>query len=415
MFVAPQSPLPIRFINGAMRATNQLGFARVNLTPDSLIETAKRKTGLDDFGEGPFRENLDLLLDSLEREAYLTPVGRVLTREVLITALSKQLQLQDWFKRFPEIADEKVTTPLIIIGMPRTGTTILHELMALDPNNRTPLFWEVEAPFPPPETSTYHNDSRIARSASHIKLSHYLMPGVEGMHRMGAQLPQECVSITADVFASMLYNTIYRIPTYAKWLAEKADMAPIYRYHRRMHQLLQWRCPAQRWVIKSPAHLWSIEALLREYPDAKLVQTHRDPLRIVSSLVSMTSVMRSAYERGGIDVDDLAQEWSNSCTFALNASLKTRASGAIDSRQIVDIQFGAFMKSAEAEVERIYAAFGFEFTPAFAQRIRDYLKNNSAEKHGGHKHQFSDTGLDYERERAKVKAYQDYFGVPSEF
>jgi hypothetical protein len=398
-----------------MRATNTLGFSRISLQPDALIDAAKRKTGLHDFGEGPFRDNLDILVDSLEREAYLTPVGRLLTREVLITSLSKQLQLQEWFRRHPEIANEKVTTPLIIIGMPRTGTTILHELMALDPNNRCPLFWEVEAPFPPPETRTYDHDPRIARSASHIKLSHYLMPGVEGMHRMGAQLPQECVSITADVFASMLYNTIYRIPTYAKWLAEEADMAPVYRYHRRMHQLLQWRCPAKRWVIKSPAHLWSIEALLREYPDAKLVQTHRDPLRIVSSLVSMTAVMRSAYENGGIDVDDLAREWSNSCSFALNASLKTRSSGAIPPQQIVDIQFGSFMKSAEAEVERIYDAFGFEFTPAFAQRIREYLAVNSAEKHGGHKHQFSDTRLDYAREREKVKGYQEYFGVRSEF
>lgn len=414
MFVAPRSPLPLRIINGAMSATHKLGMAQTSLAPDVLIDAARRKTGLSDFGEGPFRDNLDILVDSLEREAYLTPVGRLLTREVLVTSLAKQLQLQDWFTRHPEIAREQVKTPLIIIGMPRTGTTILHELLALDPNNRCPLFWEVEAPFPPPEARSYADDPRIGRSASHIKLSHYLMPGVEGMHRMGAQLPQECVSITADVFASMLYNTIYRIPTYAQWLATEADMGPIYRYHRRMHQLLQWRCPAQRWVIKSPAHLWSIEALLKEYPDAKLVQTHRDPLKIVSSLVSMTAVMRSAYG-GGIDRDDLAHEWSNSCSFALNASLKTRRSGAIAPQQIVDIQFGAFMKSAEAEVERIYDAFGFEFTPAFAQRIREYLKTNSAEKHGGHKHQFSNTGLDYAKEREKVQAYQDYFGVPSEF
>jgi hypothetical protein len=399
-----------------MSATNKLGFGPINLDPSALIEIAQRKTGLQDFGpEGPFRENLDILVDSLEREAHLTPVGRFFTREVLVGSLVKQLQLQDWFTRFPELAREEVKTPLVIIGMPRTGTTILHELMALDPNNRTPLFWEVDAPFPPPEQSTYDIDPRIAQSEQRVRISNYIMPGVEGMHRIGAQLPQECVSITADVFASMLYNTIYRIPTYAKWLATEADMAPVYRYHRRMHQLLQSRCPAQRWVIKSPAHLWSIEALLREYPDAKLVQTHRDPLRIVSSLVSMTAVMRSAYERGGIAVDDLAQEWSNSCSFALNASLKTRVSGAIAPQQIVDIQFGAFMKSAESEVERIYDAFGFEFTPAFAQRIREYLTINSSEKHGGHKHDFSNTGLDYARERDKVRAYQDYFGVASEF
>ncbi|HSB95612.1 MAG TPA: sulfotransferase, partial [Spongiibacteraceae bacterium] len=370
MFVAPRSPLPLRLINGALRATNKFGLARISLDPDVLIEAARRKTGLDDFGEGPFRGNLDLLVDALEREAYLTPIGRLLTREVLTNSLVKQLRLQDWFVRHPEVAREAVKTPMIIIGMPRTGTTILHELMALDPNNRTPLFWEVEAPFPPPEPSTYDSDPRIAQSARHVRLSNYIMPGVAGMHRIGAQLPQECVSITADVFASMLYNTIYRIPTYANWLAQEADMAPVYRYHRRMHQLLQSRCPAQRWVLKSPAHLWSIEALLREYPDAKLVQTHRDPLRIVSSLVSMTGVMRSAYG-GGIDRDDLAHEWSNSCTFALNASLKTRISGAIAPQQIVDIQFGDFMKKAEAEVERIYDAFGFEFTPAFAQRIRE--------------------------------------------
>ncbi|MCY4427901.1 MAG: sulfotransferase [Halieaceae bacterium] len=414
MITVPPSPVPVSLVNQVMRGLNKIGIARTTLNADELIVGAQKRANLIDFGPGPYKENLQQLTDALNSEAKLSPVGRLLTREALISSLSNQLKLQDWFRRYPEIAEQEIQSPIIIIGMPRSGTTILHEVMALDDNSRIPLFWEADNPFPPPETNTYLTDPRIKRAEQLLKISHYLMPGVENLHRMGARLPQECVKLTADMFASMLYITIYHIPSYAKWLAEEADMPRSYQYHRRMLQLLQWRCPAKRWVIKSPGHLWTLEALLKEYPDAKLIQTHRDPLKVVSSLASMMPVLRSAFSRD-IDPQRVAAEWSECCAIALNASLETRKSGLIKPDQIIDIQFREFMGAEEKAVKEIYAAFDLEFTDELEGRIRRYVSGNPHDKHGGHKHSFENTGLDYQVERAKVKAYQNYFNVETEF
>lgn len=409
----PRSPLGLRLANRLLGAANSAGVARVDLNPGSLIELACRRSGLDDFGENPLSDGLRVLCESLQQEGDLTPVGRLLAREMLLGALGNQLQLQDWFKRHPDIAEQDITAPLVIIGMPRTGTTILHELLALDADNRIPLTWEVAAPFPPPERASYDSDPRIAQQVKQLRVPHYLMPGLENLHRMGAQLPQECVAVTANVFLSMQYNTVFNIPTYARWLATEADMAPAYRHHRRMHQLLQWRCPARRWIVKSPGHLWSLEALLTEYPDARLIQTHRDPLKILSSLGSMVPIMRSAYQKR-VDCAAIAQEWSWMNAHALNASLRSRQQGAIREGQVIDIQFRDFMQSPAREVERIYEAFGLSFSADMQRRIEAYIDANPADKHGGHRHRFADTGLDEIAERDKVRAYQDYFGVVSE-
>jgi hypothetical protein len=409
MSINPQPPR-------LLRAANALGrlLPRASLDPELLIGRARRSAGLADFGpDGPFREALDVLCDSLEREARLTPVGRLLARQMVQQGLENQLQLQEWYRRHPEIAEQPIDNHLIIIGMPRTGTTILHELMALDPANRCPQTWEVAHPFPPPETATYDSDPRIEKTARELKLSHYLMPGVENLHRMGERLPQECVAFTAWIFTSMQYNTVLRLPGYTDWLMNRADLAAMYRFHRRVLRYLQWRCPAPRWVTKTPAHLWSLEALLAEYPDAMLVQTHRDPLKIVSSLTSMLPTMRGAYA-SDIDVSELAREWSDNCADALNASVASRRAGAIRPEQVVDIQFRDFMSDPAAEVERIYRRFGLDFTDDFARAIRAYIDGNPADKHGGHRHCFSDTGLDLATEREKVRDYQAYFGVVSE-
>lgn len=409
--IAP-SPFPIRAINRLGGVVSATGFGHASLDPDELIATAQKRAGLTDFGEGPHRGALDMLCTALESEAQLSFIGRHLARQQLLNGLHCQLQLQDWFRRHPQIAAEKIEQPLIIIGMPRTGTTILHELMTLDAANRNPLFWEVAHPFPPPETASYATDARIQRHKRELDFSHYLMPGVEGMHRMGAQLPQECVAVTAYVFTGMLYSTIFRIPSYTRWLENGADHAAALRFHRRFHQLLQWRCKATRWVVKSPGHLWTLPALLHEYPDARLIQTHRDPLRILSSLTSLSATIRQAYSTH-IDTQAIAHEWSDTCAFALNAAMAARKAGIVQAQQVIDIQFGDFVRQPAACVQAIYERFSLPFPPSMAQAIGDYIVANPSDKHGGHKHSFADTGLDLAQERAKVSAYQQYFGVTS--
>ena len=409
MSVVPRAHPPIRLLNGLLGL-----LPRASLSPAALIDRARRRTGLTDFGpDGPHDEGLTVLCHALEEEAALTPLGRLLARQMLVQALACQLQLQDWLRREPAILDAPIEHPLVIVGMPRTGTSILHELLALDPSNRCPSTWEVAHPFPPPESASYASDPRIARHARELRISEYLMPGVQNLHRMGAALPQECVAITAQVFVSMQYNTIFHVPSYTRWLEHGADHVRSYRHHRRFLQYLQWRHRGERWVLKSPAHLWTLEALLQVYPDACLVQTHRDPLRIVSSLASMLPTLRSAYSRTA-DPRAVAREWSRNCASALDASVASRRAGAIRPPQVCDIQFREFIQHPVDEVRRLYAQFDIPFHADFEAAIRRYLEENPASKHGGHRHAFADTGLDPAQERRKVSDYQGYFAVPSE-
>jgi len=206
---------------------------------------------------------------------------------------------------------------------------------------------------------------------------------------------------------------VYRVPSYARWLHDQADLGPAYRIHRQMLQLLQWHCPRGRWVLKSPGHLWSLTALLAEYPDACLVATHRDPLKVLSSVTSLTTTLRAmASER--IDPGDIAREWSHWNVRAFDAAVAARESGLVKPEQVIDVQFGELLSDPIAVIRKIYDKFGLELTEVAADRMQRHLGENPDDKHGKHGHSFADTGLDPEMERAKVHRYQEYFGVESE-
>jgi hypothetical protein len=343
----------------------------------------------------------------------MTPLGRVIVSGVLVAALVRRMQMHDWRMRHPEIDAERIERPIIMMGQGRTGTTILHELLALDPAHRVPLTWEVDHPCPPPERDHYLDDPRIAETQHTLDRSESLIPDFKRMHRMGAQLPQECVRITANEFASMIFAASWRVPRYVDWLLEEADLAPVYAAHRRALQLLQWRCPGERWVLKSPGHLWHLEAMLGEYPDALLIQTHRDPLEVLSSLSNLEVVLRSMTS-DRTDHFEIAQEWSRWNCMGFERSVDFREAGLVAPSQVVDVQFREFIRDPVAEVERIYRHFGLDLSPELAARMRRYIADNPSDRDGRHAHDFSDTGLDRDAEREKVKRYQEYFGVSSE-
>lgn len=355
-----------------------------------------------------------MLCEALEHEAALSPLGRLLARQTLVSALEIQLKLAAALAARPELLDVPIERPLVIIGMPRTGTTILHELLALDPANRCPLSWEVAKPFPEANAGDARApDPRIAATAREFAFSERLMPGLQSMHRIGATLPQECVGITAFAFSSMQFPTIWRVPSYQRWLQRDCDHRPVYAFHRRFLQVLQDGRRGLRWVLKSPAHLWQLPALLHTYPDARLLQTHRDPLAIVSSLASMLSVMRSAYS-ADIDPHAIAQEWLAECASALDASVAARDAGVLAPGQVLDIHFRAFMADPPAALRGIYAHFGMDFDETLAAATTSYIRDNPAGGSAGHRHRFGDTGLDPVVSRQAVWAYQQFFRVPSE-
>jgi hypothetical protein len=412
-FDRPPLPLGPRLINGAGRLLAGAGLTPVRLDAESLLASARRRTRLDDFGGDDFREGLDRLLASLEAEADLTLLGRFIVREEIGLALRNRLHVHDWHARHPEIAEQPVRRPIVIAGQGRTGTTILHELMALDPANRAPLTWEVDFPVPPPERASYRTDPRIAASQAKLAGSERLIPGFERMHRMGATLPQECVRITAMEFTSIVFAATWRVPGYTRWLLDDADLAPAYRLHRATLQLLQWRCPAERWVVKSPAHVWHLDAVCAEYPDVCLVQTHRDPLKVLSSLTSLEAVLRSmASDR--ISAGEIAREWSRWLCEGYDRQVDFRERRVLPPSQVIDVQFREFVRDPVAEVRRIYDHFGIELRPEVAIAMKDYVASNPSDRDGAHRHRFADTGLDPGEERARVARYQRCFGVESE-
>jgi hypothetical protein len=387
--------------------------SEIALDADRLVATAHDTTGLDDFGATAWREGLERLVDALRTEAHLHELGEQIAAGEVADYLSTRLGIVEWRKQHPEIAGVDVTPPIVIVGQGRTGTTILHDLLAQDPANRVPLTWETDSPLPPPETATYDTDPRIAASQQLLDGVELVIPGFQAMHPMGALLPQECVRITGGDFRSMIFPTQYRVPSYARWLLDEADMSSAYDYHRIYLQHLQSRHPAPRWVLKSPGHLWCLGALLDEYPNALLVQTHRDPLRIIASLTSLMSVLRRL-GTDDISQPDIAGEFADYLADGLDRSVEARENGTVPAERVVDVQFRAFVADPFTTIREIYERLGFELGKEAAQRMRVFLADNTTEKHGGHHYTFADTELDVGEWRERTRRYQEFFDVPTE-
>ncbi|HEY8156986.1 MAG TPA: sulfotransferase [Myxococcota bacterium] len=409
---APQRPLGLRAFDWAGRALRAAGVPFARLDVDGLLARAARRTGLHAFGDARFQEPLRRLVASLESDAALTPFGRIVARRDLGRLLENRLRLHDAFLRHPEIGDGPVERPLFVIGLPRTGTSILHELLAQDPASRVPMSWEVMEPWPPPERASYPSDPRIARVDAHLRGVDRVIPGFRAMHRMGAQLPQECVAITAHEFASLIFHTSYRVPSYQSWL-DQADLRPVYAAHRRWLQYLQWRCPAERWVLKSPGHLWALDALLAVYPDARIVQTHRDPVAVLASLVSLIHTLRGLASDAA-DPSEIGADWASRLAAGLRLASEARDRAGGGSARFLDIRFSDLVGREIEQVRRIYDHFGMELRPEAEARMRRYLAEHPRDQHGAHRYSLGFGGLDEGRLRPRFAEYQRRFQVASE-
>ena len=379
--------------------------------PERLVATACEEAGSDDFGDDGWQPGLDRLTDGLVNEARLSAIGVEIAYLDLMRALKNRLGVIAWRKEHPEIAREPVIAPIVIVGQPRTGTTILYDLLAQDPDLRAPLTWEVDAPCPVPQPETYHNDPRIAQTQASIELSEQIIPGFLAFHPMGALVGQECVRITASEFTSMIFSVQYRLPSYYRWLLYEADHAGAYRFHRIFLQHLQSGVSGQ-WLLKSPAHLWHLDALLTEYPDALIVQTHRDPLNVISSIAALTHHLR----RMGTDDSNIAECAAQSyeeVVVGLGREMALRDSGAVPADRVIDVLFTDFMNDPLTTITDIYQKLGRELRPDTAQKMRYFLAAHPGDGGGG-RYTWSDTGLDAAEVRDRVNAYQDRYGVPTE-
>jgi hypothetical protein len=385
----------------------------IELDADRLAEEAQRRTGLTDFGDDLFWEPYRIFVDSLNNEANLHTLGRLIARDDLLNSLQIRLELTDWRTRHPEIARERVGRPLFITGLPRTGTSILHELLAQDPRHRAPLHWEVRSPCPPPETATYRSDPRIALADRQVRLWTEIVPEYDTMHELGGQIPVECIQIMVHSFRSDELMGRHSVPSYGAWYAG-CDLEPAYRFHHDMLQLLQWRCPGDRWVLKSPSHLGQLEALLAVYPEARIVFTHRDPLKVLPSVASILS--STAYVRSdGLDPESfLGWFTGETCAHLLDGMTAIRESGRLPPEQCHDVRFADLMGRPIETLSSIYDHFGIEYSGEAEKAMRDYLEAKPKDRHGAHKYAFEDTGLDIDEERERFQDYYHRYQVANE-
>jgi hypothetical protein len=377
----------------------------VRLSAPALLAAARRRTGLHDFGDPAFQEPLRRLVQSVENEARLSFVGRIAAREDLTGMLANRLRMEEDRRRHPAIAAEEIRRPLVITGLPRSGSTFLHGLLAEDPANRVPRHWELRSPSPPPEQDTYETDPRIQRAARDVRWFLRLAPGFRAIHPVGESLPEECVVILSHSFLSFQFSSTWFVPSYQSWL-DRHDLRAAYRYHRQFLQNLQWRCPGERWVLKAPPHLPGLRALCATYPDANIVMTHRDPLEVVGSIASLHVVLRQTFSRH-VDPFEVGAEVTRLLADDIRRGLEARDDGCAPPERFLDLQYAELMADPIAAVARIYRHFDLRFSTEAERAMRRHLTQSPKDLHGPHVYSLGQFGLDAETERARYRAYWD--------
>lgn len=397
-----------------VRRLNAVGNpADIGLGPEEILAEAKRRTGLSDFGDDDWREGFAVFLDALEREAKLHFVGRLLARSDVLNWLENRLRMAEARRQNPEIDRERIERPIFITGLPRTGTSILHELLGHDPRSRVPLAWEVRHPCPPPERASYDDDPRILQAEDEIRLWCEIVPEYDSMHELGARVPVECIQLTAHAFRSDELSGRHLVPSYAAWLAG-ADLVPAYAFHAQMLRLLQWRAPGERWVLKAPSHLGALGALLAVYPDARIVWTHRDPLTVMASVASI--LFSTAWVRSdAVDAEQVLGWFTGeTCAALLAAGQAVRDAAGEGPARFHDVRYAELVADPVTTIAGIYDRFDIAFGGEAEARIRRAIAARPQGRHGAHRYDFRNTGLPVEEERRRFRDYQERYGVPSE-
>lgn len=395
----------IRLINHVGDRLRRAGYDKPNLNVDLLLKQAKKKTGLQHFGDDSFMAGLEKLTAGLQNQAQLSQVGQIAAHFNLLDHLCVRLQLIEYRAHRPEVAKQQIKRPLVITGLPRTGTTILYELIAQDPSLRSPSSWEVTKPIPPPRDGFYATDRRIQSVDRMLSLAEKLSPGFKAIHAIGAALPQECVYILASDFISEQFGYMYNIPEYRAWALDQ-DMTASYQWHAHFLQHLQVDLGRDRWVLKTPAHLAYLKYLLAQYPDAAIVWTHRRPLDAITSFSSLASNLQHGFSNA---IDPLAIGAHEFQHFSkiVNAGMEQRRT--LDQRQFYDVSFSDVCSDPIAVISGLYDYFGMQLSSEAESRMGRYLRQHPRYLYGEHRYSRKDFGLDETQEQNLYCGYLSHF------
>ncbi|MFT5767202.1 MAG: hypothetical protein ACI9DH_001023 [Halioglobus sp.] len=409
LWTAPVHPEWLSKMNAEGRCLNLS--AVVPLDEPSLTEHARRSTGLDDFGNEQWREPFSVLCKALEEEAQLTLMGRLMARSDIIAWLSARLKITETLRQHPEIHEQDIAAPMFIIGLPRSGTSILFELLAQDPEVGVPLTWEAMFPCPPPQQSTYLSDPRIEQAHQLSTQWARVVPEFATMHEMGGSIPAECGHLMVGSFISDQIAALHQIPSYSLYCAQ-ADYEPVYEYHRTFLKILQWKNPRKRWLLKAPEHQVHLETLLKFYPDARLVQTHRDPIKCMASTTSLMGAlyyMRSDQPFNAEVFEDIIM--GEATAARLEKVMDQREAGVVPSHNIADSFYQDLIDNPMLCIENIYQHFGMLLSSTARNKMLAYLQAKPKGKFGKHSY-----AVDASRkaDRQFFVRYQEMYAVPNE-
>ena len=373
-----------------------------------LIRRARAATGLEDFGEESFREGLERLTSAVDTEARLSESGAVAFDAQIIHFLSQRLQVEDWYRRHPEIDEQRIVAPLIGLGLPRTGSTALGCLLGEDPAVRTIRCWEASTPCPPPETQTEASDPRIESTRRSLARRAELFPRMKTMFPSSPTAPTECHGLKALDFKTHLFQALVQVPSYSQWLNTQADLVPTYRYVKRVLKLLQWRCPPTRWRLKNPSHIVFIDALNTVFPDARFWMTHRDIAAVVPSSADLYYELGRAFSNN-IDKAYLGQLNADTWELGMRRLIAFRNAG--NEYRFFDVHFAPFQKDPMPIIGRLYDFLGEELTAEARARMEKWRAETPREKHGDHRYDSAEFGLSVAGLRERFRFYSERFAV----
>jgi hypothetical protein len=398
-----RAALPVRLFNGFGALLEKTRIRSAPMIAADLIETAKRRCSLDDFGDSEFFEALSRLLESCQHEARLNLIGKIALKLDVLETLCTRLQMERDRALYANISRQEIHQPVFIVGLPRSGTSVLHRLLAADPQHRAPLMWEVRSPSPPTHAS---EKRRIQSATQSCSLFNWLVPTFRHVHAVGAEVPQECVSLMTPTFLSDQFDAMYYVPSYRAWFFRQ-NLRPAYEYHLRFLQHLQFRRTACRWILKAPTHMFAMPALLSVYPDALFVQTHRTPVDSMASVSSLVTVLRSAFS-DAVDPIMVCREAIDYWSDTMERFLPER--DRLADNRICDIKYDDIRSDPIGTVRRIYDYFGWSLSGEAERRMRALVATQAERQSANHRYDLSQFGFSPDEVLHAFAPYCQRFG-----
>jgi Sulfotransferase family len=368
---------------------------------DELEDGARTATGLHDFGSPYYREGLERTVDALNTEAELSDMGRAIQHATISNALIQRLKVEDTYSQHPEMGDEVVGGPVFVIGLPRTGTTALSQLVAADPQFRSLRMWESQAPTPPPESATQDTDPRIAQAEEGLRMLNDMFPLMKTLYNSEATAATECQDLMGMSFRTFHFDGAVRVPSYLAWLMH-CDMRETYTFHRRVLKLLQWHCPPTLWHLKTPVHMFALDALVEAYPGAKFMWSHRDPAKVMASVCSLIRYVRS-WSSDRDDPAELGAEQLDSWAEAVRRAMDFRKRFGDD--RFSDVAFADLQNDPVRTLQASYASLGLTFSDRTARSVERWAHEHKPGSRGSHDYELADYGLTPQGVRERFAEY----------